>query len=104
MEFAFYNHRSRCFVCNLLRDLKNSSFSSSHSLFRTPNGDESGRAAVFGRLVNINLSIRVILDLVDRCTTPAKDTCDRTIWNGKLKNVVGFLLELHSLVGNEFDE
>jgi hypothetical protein len=81
----------------LIRDGHDCSFSSSHSLLSTTNGDGSSGAIVLRASFDVDLGISLVLDLVNRCTTLAENTGNGTSRNRELEDVVRFLLKFSGL-------
>ncbi len=96
VEPAFYDDCRIAFLSNLVSDGQNSGLSGSDRLLRPPDSD-IGDGGIIGSLVDVDLSISVILDLIDGCAPTSKDSGNRTSGYSELENIVRFLLEFKGL-------
>ena len=65
--------------------------------FLSPTNSDIGDSRIVGGLVNVDLSVRSILYLVDGRSTLPKDTGHSASWYSELHRVVGLLLEINGL-------
>lgn len=97
MKFALNGDCDSDFLRDLIGNSKDCRLGSSNSLFGSAYGDVGYRSTVLGRSFDVDLSLRVVLDLVDRRASFTEDARNRTRGNSEFDDVVGLFFEVNSL-------
>ena len=90
-------HDIRNFARHFRRDGKDGFLCSCDRLFGTTKRDICHTVIALGRLIDVNLCTRFVLDRIDRIPTFAENACNGTSRNGEFSSVAIILFVLDSL-------
>ena len=101
MILVINGNKSSSLFPDLIRNSKNGHSSSGNSLFGPTKINDRGGTTIFSTFFNIDLSLGLILNLVDRGTSSPYDASKSTSWNSEFQKVVSLLLVFQCLYNNE---